>query len=102
MSRHKRPRRMRTPGNGRPIREQIDATADLLALDLLDQREQDGGGVMYLIPYGDEFEAARAFARELLATLADRGRIIEAELIHERRGLGLLMRDVTPMIDAPE
>jgi hypothetical protein len=76
-------------------REAIDRAADALALDLLDQREEDGGGVFYPLPYDHDYPAALAFVRELIATLVERGRVLEVEAIQGDSGLGLLMRDVT-------
>jgi hypothetical protein len=76
-------------------REAIDRAADALALDLLDQREEDGGGVFYPLPYDDDYPAALAFVRELIVTLVERGRVLAVEAIQGESGSGLVIKDVT-------
>jgi hypothetical protein len=85
---------MTADGPSGDTRRDVDALADKLALDLLDARQADEG-VLYVVPFGDEYDAALGVARELVATLAERGRVIEVEAIRQTAGIGLLLRDVT-------
>jgi|GEM_PF-5072584 len=78
----------------------VTALAAKLGMDLLDQKAA-GDGLLYVIPW-DSLVEQSALLGQALWVLREEGREIAMTLVDAEGGRGVLLRDVTEMIAAPE